>query len=542
MCLFLKNITRVGMDIIKDKLMVRPGVLFWKNGEQYYLFDQISLEQYRINKEAFDILSFCDGKRSVKEIMTSLHADKLAQKAIIVEETDKFILELINKGYIIVENDMHTEFLKYIGSDSGKDNFKLGLVYWEVTNACNHKCVMCYNPTCEVTEDELTLDEGVALIEKFYEMGVTCIIFTGGEPTVRHKELIAWIEACSRFGIQTELFTNGTLITYEMAVELAKVGLGYCRVSIHGAVADTADAISGISGSYERAKEGIKNLVKADIKTAWSVVANKKNFYELREIIEQAITLKCHGVVIGSLDLIGRGALQTELELSPDQEAVLWRFLDESIYVYGEKIRFSWGSDMCKNDAWEYYVTQPELPSREWKYSSKHYMRYVKNSLCGVGQRSCAITAAGNITPCPALYDVVLGNCKSDDIQEIWKNSPELVGFREKLLEDFEHCGRCGMRYACVGGCRANAFHSDGSLYGRDLRRCKVHAKRAAGTLDMSFSFYSVEELQHIDIKPVIKSQYSEWFNSSESEGNGPWIPYIGVVNRIKNKRGNSNE
>lgn len=529
------------MDINKNKLLVRPGVLFWKNGEQYYLFDQISLEQYRINKEAFNILRLCDGKRDEEEIVTSLHDSKLKYATdafnIIFEETHKFILELIHKGYVIVENDMHNEFLKYVGAEEGKDNFKLGLVYWEVTNACNHKCVMCYNPTCEVAEDELTLDEGVVLIGKLHEIGVTCIIFTGGEPTVRYKELLAWTKECSRLGIQTELFTNGTLITNEMAVELAKAGLGYCRVSIHGAVADTADSISGVKGSYERAKQGIKNLINANIKTAWSVVANKKNYFELRDIIEQAIALKCHGVVVGSLDLIGRGALQKELELSPDQEASLWRFLDESIYVYGGQIRFSWGSDMCKNDAWEYYVTQPELPSKEWKYSSRHYMRYVKNSLCGVGQRSCAITATGNITPCPALYDVVLGNSKKDNIQEVWKFSPQLVGFRKKLLEDFEHCGSCGMRYACVGGCRANAFHGDSSLYGRDLRRCKVHAKRAAGTLDMSFSFYSDEELQRVDIIPVEKSQHSEWFNSSESEGRGPWIPYIGVVNRIKNRR-----
>lgn len=192
---------------------------------------------------------------------------------------------------------------------------------------------------------------------------------------------------------------------------------------------------------------------------------------------------------------------------------------------------------MCKNEAWEYYVTQPQIPKSEWKYSSDYYMRYVKNSLCGVGQRSCAVTAAGNITPCPALYDVILGNCRKNDIGDIWENSTWLVQFRRKLLEDFEHCGSCGMRYACVGGCRANAFHGDGSLFGRDLRRCKVHYRRASGNLDMSFSFYTNAELNRVDIEAVEESEHSKWFHSSESEGNGPWIPYTGVVARVKNRR-----
>lgn len=529
------------MNSASRKIFLRPGVLFWKNEEKYYLFDQVSLEQYRINREAYDILQLCNGKYTANEIAELvLKCNKYcvdSKKDMIVSETNKFIGMMLEKNFLLINQDLYEKFIDYIGTGRDPSHFTPGLVYWEVTNACNHNCIMCYNPSCEVTEGELTLNEGIKLIENLHEAGVSCIVFTGGEPTIRSKELVSWIRFCKKFGIETELFTNGTLMTSKMAKELASAGLGYCRVSIHGACAETNDFIMRTPGSFERAKLGIKNLLDAGISTAWSVVANKRNFGELREIIEQAIQLGCHGVVIGSLDLIGRGALQTELELSPDQEAALWRFLDESIYYYGNKIHFSWGADMCKNDAWDYYVNRPELPSIEWKKQPEHYMRYVKNSLCGVGQRSFAITAKGNVTPCPALYDVILGNCRNQDIIKIWNEAPQLVEFRKKLLEDFEHCGNCGMRYACVGGCRANAFHGDGSLFGRDFRRCKVHAKRAQGKLDMTISFYTDEELKSISINPVTDSKYSSWFNCVESEGHGPWIPYIGVINRVKNRR-----
>lgn len=527
-----------------QQVCLRPGVLFWKNGDKYYIFDQVSLEQFRINKSAYEILSQSNGNRSVDEIADHLlktfkyKNDDAYQY--VRNDIMTFIDLMIKKGYMLKDVDLHRAFYDYLRGEDAQAIFTPGLVYWEVTNACNRNCVMCYNPSSELLKDELTFEQGVKLISELHDMGVSCIIFTGGEPIIRSKDVIGWIKHCSSLNIQTEIFTNGTLITEEIAQELASAGLGYCRVSIHGATDKTHDYVTQVPGSYKLATTGISNLVAADIKTAWSIVANKRNFDELRNVIVNAIKLKCHGVVVGSLDLIGRGALQKELELEPNQEASLWRFLDESICFYGDKIRFSWGSDMCKDEAWEYYVTNPELPQEEWKFDPNHYMRFVKNSLCGVGQRSLAITASGNITPCPALYDIVLGNCKNDNVKSVWENAEPFVEFREKLLEDFEKCGSCGMRYACVGGCRANAFHGDNALFGRDLRRCKVHAKRGAGNLDMNYSFYSQNELDDIDKyinnRNIDKTERIETFNSIISEGKGPWIPYVGIINRIKYK------
>lgn len=517
---------------------IRPGVLFWKSADKYFLFDQVSLEQFRINKTAYEVLVCCDGKKTFDDIVDYIYANNdINERQTISSDVDRYLTEMENNGYILRNKDLKRMFREYItGADGMQPRFKPGLMYWEVTNACNRNCIMCYNPSHHLGEDEISLEEGLDVLDQFKDMGGSCVVFTGGEPLLR-ADVIEWIKYCTKKEIYTEIFTNGTLITKHVAEALKEAGLGYCRVSIHGADAKTHDFITGVPGTYDLAIQGIKNLVNAGVKTAWSFVANKINFDQLRTVVEEAIALKCHGVIIGSLDLIGRGSLAKELELDSSQEACLWRFLDESIYVYGDRIRFAWGADMCKDEAWQYYVLNPVKPRPEWKFDANRYMRYVKNSLCGVGQRSFAITANGNMTPCPALYDVCLGNIRTKSMNTIWSEAPQLKAFRERLLEEYEHCGECGMRYACVGGCRANAFHGSGSLLGKDIRRCKVQESRAASELDTSLSFYSREELLQAKYNTNQDDSacfLDKLFSAFGSEGTGPWIPYIGVLNRLK--------
>ena len=56
---------------------VRPGVLFWKDGNKYFLFDQVSLEQFRINKAAYEILMLCDGKSNFDDIVEYVYTNNM---------------------------------------------------------------------------------------------------------------------------------------------------------------------------------------------------------------------------------------------------------------------------------------------------------------------------------------------------------------------------------------------------------------------------------------------------------------------------------
>src|SRR4030043_98460 len=67
---------------------------------------------------------------------------------------------------------------------------KKPVVVWNVTRACNLKCVHCYaHATEKGHEKELSTEEGFAVLDDLAECGVPVVLFSGGDPLVR-KDLI----------------------------------------------------------------------------------------------------------------------------------------------------------------------------------------------------------------------------------------------------------------------------------------------------------------------------------------------------------------
>jgi MoaA/NifB/PqqE/SkfB family radical SAM enzyme len=60
------------------------------------------------------------------------------------------------------------------------------LVFWELTSACNLKCIHCRAcPAEERSSDELTLDEGKLLVDQISSFAKPVLVLSGGEPLVR---------------------------------------------------------------------------------------------------------------------------------------------------------------------------------------------------------------------------------------------------------------------------------------------------------------------------------------------------------------------
>ncbi|RLC27486.1 MAG: 12,18-didecarboxysiroheme deacetylase, partial [Deltaproteobacteria bacterium] len=63
---------------------------------------------------------------------------------------------------------------------------KKPVVVWNVTRACNLRCVHCYaRAVARTREPELTHEQGLALIDDLARYGVPVVLFSGGEPLMR---------------------------------------------------------------------------------------------------------------------------------------------------------------------------------------------------------------------------------------------------------------------------------------------------------------------------------------------------------------------
>src|SRR5690242_2889652 len=98
-------------------------------------------------------------------------------------------------------------------------------VYWETTASCNLRCIHCRR--LEVLDkpspDQMTTDEGKALIDDIAAFGRPVLIFSGGEPLVR-PDLFELADYARHRGIPIALATNGTLINLAMAQRIKEAG------------------------------------------------------------------------------------------------------------------------------------------------------------------------------------------------------------------------------------------------------------------------------------------------------------------------------
>ena len=63
---------------------------------------------------------------------------------------------------------------------------KKPVVVWNMTRRCNLKCVHCYaQARDEAFKNEMSTEEGKALIDDLAGLGVPVLLFSGGEPLVR---------------------------------------------------------------------------------------------------------------------------------------------------------------------------------------------------------------------------------------------------------------------------------------------------------------------------------------------------------------------
>ena len=142
----------------------------------------------------------------------------------------------------------------------------LRLLFWETTAGCNLECIHCrrLEVSHQLTQSDLTTEEGLAFIDSVAQTQKPILVLSGGEPLVRPDIFDLAAYAVKR-GLTVALATNGTLVTPAIAVKIKEVGIERVSISIDGANAETHDDFRQLSGSYNRALEGVAHLRRAGV-------------------------------------------------------------------------------------------------------------------------------------------------------------------------------------------------------------------------------------------------------------------------------------
>jgi MoaA/NifB/PqqE/SkfB family radical SAM enzyme len=158
------------------------------------------------------------------------------------------------------------------------------VVSFSLTNRCNQQCLYC--AVWKNTNNDLSTQDILRILDALCNCGIKTIRFTGGEPLLRDDigEIIVYAKK-KKFSIWIN--TNGTLVFKKISQLRSIDGL---QISLDGPK-EIHDYIRG-SGAYEKVIEALETTKNNSIKVKLITVLNKYNLSFIDYILEIALQFK----------------------------------------------------------------------------------------------------------------------------------------------------------------------------------------------------------------------------------------------------------
>jgi len=115
------------------------------------------------------------------------------------------------------------------------------------------------------------------------EAGCLWLTYTGGEIFAR-KDFLDIYTYGKKKGLLITLFTNGTLITREIANYLVTWRPFCIEITLYGRTRETHEGVTGVPGSYEQCLEGIRLLTERKLPLKLKTMALTLNEHEIGQL------------------------------------------------------------------------------------------------------------------------------------------------------------------------------------------------------------------------------------------------------------------
>jgi len=127
---------------------------------------------------------------------------------------------------------------------------------------------------------ELPASAWLELARQAVDHGMVFLLLTGGEVFLR-RDFFEIYEPLTRMGLVLALFTNGTLITKDIAARLAQAPPSRTEITLYGATAATYETVTGRPGSFAACCAGIEALVSQRVPLGLKTTITRQNLSEL---------------------------------------------------------------------------------------------------------------------------------------------------------------------------------------------------------------------------------------------------------------------
>jgi radical SAM protein with 4Fe4S-binding SPASM domain len=405
-----------------------------------------------LTETQYDILSLCDGKRTLDDIINFISQKYSIEKSIVERDIKKFFKRLVKNEAICFLpfpiNILHEEKrdvskLRELSPIPTRFS-KLTALLLCLKDICPLACSYCFMalPAKPKVPDEnvvIPFTEALRLIREFKELGGHFLCLAGGEIT-DYPKIDELIRYAFDLGFQKVLVsTKGVDITPDLADKLYKAGLRTIQISIDTIKPETyANLIK--NRTVEQAIEGIYYLIRRGFAVHVRSTITK---YNIEEIPDLWVTLRGLGVH-ATRGVVVTPTGRADIKILPSKAQIenLERDVKKKMKEYERERKFREGAHKSTlRFVWEVFYEKTGFPVA-----------------CGGGIFTIAAFPDGTVTICDSArtlvkkygHTFIFGNWKQSSLREIWGSERLRDFIKSKFLG---LCGSCKIKYDCLGGC-----------------------------------------------------------------------------------------
>jgi Y-X(10)_GDL-associated radical SAM protein len=325
-------------------------------------------------------------------------------------------------------------------------------VVWEITLACNLRCIHCGSRAGKPRPNELNTAECLDVISQLARLGIRHVALIGGEAHLR-RDWLELVKAIRNHGMDCSVQTGGYGLSEEKVRMAGEAGLTSCGVSLDGVEA-THDTLRGRVGSFGQAMKSLSLLRRYGIASSVNTQISRSNVSELRDLMECVIGAGVKNWQIQLTVAMGAAADRPELLIQPYELLELMPLL-ASLHEDAAKrgLLIQPGNNIGYFGPYEHRWRMVDDAKGHWQG-------------CSAGHTGLGLEADGTIKGCPSLPTEAYsgGNIRDVSIQEALRSRSELRFTRDRTVEDlWGYCKSC--YYADV--CRAGCTWTNHVLFGR---------------------------------------------------------------------------
>lgn len=290
------------------------------------------------------------------------------------------------------------------------------VLIWEVIDYCNLQCLHCCTDSGPwlPRKSAVTTELAIRLLRQLPSVGVSDIVFSGGEPFFR-ADFVELLEAADSSTLEMFVNTNGYLVNRETARRVAGAGLRRLTISLDGHNDEVHNRIRRHPKAFQRAVNAISECVDAGVPVRVSGVITPDMVDHVEEWVELVYSLGARVAVLNTMFPVGRGAQNLELVVRP-RDGDLIPQLDALRRRYADL-----GFDL------DYGLDGRESPAP---------------TSCTAGYQILHLAANGDLSGCSWLYKLdrerfTLGSVTTTPIDKILDRVPEVT---DPLVADGPGC------------------------------------------------------------------------------------------------------